>query len=299
MIAFFVILTSLAAITTLKCASATDEALIAYCGTRRDCPPSTSIESASLSLEIAGNGFHRTVHYSVEVNCSPITASDQCEFTLLQPLPATLFANIYELDNAASLGLGPRVKVFGKVDVESIEAAAEPTVLAISLNKAVNCTQLDTSGQVTADVKLHARYPRPMYLDNGSEGNWLLRLIQSPAKSIPLQAPQLYVHHLINGDNRDAMTWERVEEIKLRQSSLPEWGVPAANLLHAEFVPLITAGVVLLSAAAVVRQIVSDAGQDRKKVNATGVYSRDRYGEIAAFLAPQRRSARLRNKSAM
>ena len=51
-----------------------------------------------------------------------------------QPLPAGVYADIYELQNAASRGHGPPVRLFGEVDVESIAAYSEPTLLAVYAN---------------------------------------------------------------------------------------------------------------------------------------------------------------------
>jgi hypothetical protein len=50
---------------------------------------------------------------------------------VVQPLPPAIFADVYELDNAAAVGLGPLVKLFGPVDVESIEKYSQPTALVV------------------------------------------------------------------------------------------------------------------------------------------------------------------------
>lgn len=97
--------------------------------------------AATLTVQLSGSGAHRQLTYQVSLGCaegaaiagSP-AASHTCQAAILQPLPPSTFTNIYELDNAAAVGQGPWVRLFGPVDVESIEEYSQPTVLAVYLN---------------------------------------------------------------------------------------------------------------------------------------------------------------------
>lgn len=121
-----------------------EEAKQHHCG---DGCPEVGIATASLNVRLHGTGAHRHLLYRLTVHCTQQLSGDRrdgdpaaaslpppasCpQMAVLQPLPPAVFADIYQLDNAAALGLRPPVKLFGQVDVESIERYAQPTVLAV------------------------------------------------------------------------------------------------------------------------------------------------------------------------
>jgi hypothetical protein len=121
-----------------------EEAKQHHCGD--DCRE-VGIATASLNVRLHGTGAHRHLLYRLTVHCTQQLSGDRrdsdpaaaslpppasCpQVAVLQPLPPAVFADIYQLDNAAALGLGPPVRLFGQVDVESIERYAQPTVLAV------------------------------------------------------------------------------------------------------------------------------------------------------------------------
>jgi hypothetical protein len=108
--------------------------------------PGKLITPAEIGVVLSGSGFHKSLRYDLSLGSSQRSTTpgeehsmweEGCkpsEVAILQPLPAVLFANIYELQNAAAVGQGPAVRLFGPVDVESIERYSHPTVLAIYLN---------------------------------------------------------------------------------------------------------------------------------------------------------------------
>lgn len=86
---------------------------------------------------LLGAGAHRTLESWAAVVCNsgPDSAANaagvaSCELALLQPLPPAVFADPYELQGAARAGAGPPTRLFGPVDVESIEARSQATLLA-------------------------------------------------------------------------------------------------------------------------------------------------------------------------
>lgn len=129
---------------THGCWGQLDEAQRHFCG--GSCPKGGA--SASLAMSLRGSGAHRELIYRLSVTCtlsqqlkgsagsngaaqSSSATVSAVRAALLQPLPPAVFADIYQLDNAAALGQGPAVQLFGPVDVESIEQYSHPTVLAV------------------------------------------------------------------------------------------------------------------------------------------------------------------------
>ena len=101
------------------------------------------LPAVELAAALRGRGFHRTLEYTLDLAYSSdvgsgsqqeAAAQQRCEAALLQPLPAAAFASIYELENAAAVGQGPPARLFGPVDVESIESCSRPTLLAVYAN---------------------------------------------------------------------------------------------------------------------------------------------------------------------
>ena len=109
------------------------------CGATHVSPPAP----ARAELTLSGEGFHRELRYRVDLaegcGCglgaggalAETLAPTPCALAVLQPLPPALYADVYELRSAAAVGLGPQTRLVGPVDVESIEAASQPTVLAV------------------------------------------------------------------------------------------------------------------------------------------------------------------------
>lgn len=98
--------------------------------------------TAALHASLHGSGAHRQLVYRLTLQCpmaepAGAAAAQQpplsgCgEAALLQPLPPAIFADVYQLDNVAAMGQGPAVRLFGPVDVESIERFSQPTLLAV------------------------------------------------------------------------------------------------------------------------------------------------------------------------
>lgn len=95
------------------------------------------VQSAPLTYTISvttrGSGFHRSLQYNFGStrDCQSLgdSAALSSGVAVLQPLPAGIFADVYQLQGAAAQGKGPDIKYFGFVDVESIELYGQPTIL--------------------------------------------------------------------------------------------------------------------------------------------------------------------------
>jgi hypothetical protein len=230
------------------------EALAAHCGGGPCAAAHPDLGSAIVAAELVGAGAHRRLEYTVQLGClergadaadaaaAPAPRAD-CELALLQPLPAAVFADVYALDAAAVAGRGPRVRLFGAVDLEAVEARAAPTALAayaaVEARPGALPGALDACGGAALAVALHARYPRPAAPPPG--GGWRAALA-SPFVEVALPASALLAR--CGGG-----TWAAVPATARGPRA---WRVPAGNLLHARVVPAATALAVLAAAAAIV-----------------------------------------------
>ena len=123
-------------------------AIAEHCGSA-PCPQRGA--AARLTASLHGSGAHRSLQYQIQLRCpddrsaaapaagqggaaTPPPPPHCGDVALLQPLPPAIFADIYQLDNAAAVAQGPAARLFGPVDVESIEARAQPTLLAVYAN---------------------------------------------------------------------------------------------------------------------------------------------------------------------
>lgn len=93
------------------------------------------VKDTTVQPTLKGNGFHRMLAWDVGLTCKTTQQEVQvCELALVQHLPAVVYADVYELDNAAAKGLGPRTRLVGKVDLESTEQHSAPSALVVYTN---------------------------------------------------------------------------------------------------------------------------------------------------------------------
>ena len=134
--------------------------------------PSNGIRNSTVAAayaKLTGKGFHSRIQYTL--SSQEAVAEGACQITVLQALPAGVFADPYELANIARMPSKQKgcylqlsvYHVFGPSDVEKIEPECQPTLLSVSAE-----VQLPTSSSSSADCKdlhlhvpLHARYPIP------------------------------------------------------------------------------------------------------------------------------------------
>lgn len=114
-----------------------DEAIQAHCPgcAGVEAWPSGPASHAAVRCSLEGRGAHRRLTLMAQHDLPPGYGT----LLALQPLPAPVFADVYELAAAAGVGQGPRVTLHGAPDVESIAALAQDTVLAVQL-EAFNAT---------------------------------------------------------------------------------------------------------------------------------------------------------------
>lgn len=230
-----------------------DQALAAHCPIS-GCKIENDSNITHLNVSLIGLGFHRSLEITASLVGSPRVAT----VAILLDLPSAIYANAYELDNAALRNRGPRVKVFGNVDVESIQQFAKPTALAVYANLSQNVqSQPELESErgwsnairtVHVHLPLHARYPYPATpppvtgASRSSHWNWLT----SPQTTISIPSP------LILARNTDESDWMLVEH---KHEASCTWSVPTGNVLHTRFVIVTTVAVVIVSALLIIHSV--------------------------------------------
>lgn len=241
-------------------------------------PPITSIE---VGARLVGQGMHRLLRYVVTARCSqgsgsggssapPAAEEGQYEVALLQGLPAGIFADPYQLENAAAAGRGPRVMLFGPIDLESIETTAVPTALAVYGNLTLlgrSESRDDGCGSVASEVEVHARHPVPQ-LPTGTSP-WQ-RYVASPLMEHVLPPPVVLVRQGVHGP----LVLSRWARLPTTGGDRLSWRVPAGNLLHAWIAPAVTAASVLIGAASVLAALGAAPAADKAASSHTAAASR-------------------------
>lgn len=185
-----------------------------------------------------------------ELDRTAATRSPGGRMLMLQELPANVFADPYELatwQEEHSGRLRPTaIKLFGPVDLESMQSAASPQLLGITVGAlSVACSQALCSGPLTVSVPLHARYHPPAWPKPSS--GWL----GGPHATFTLPQPQV----LAGQDGQ----WLCPSGIVGRTSELQplQWQVPVGNLKHSTAVTGLTFAVLTCGAAVLVRQVLT------------------------------------------
>ena len=200
----------------------------------------------STDVVLAAKGFHSHIQYTV--NRQQASEHNVCQMMVLQPLPAGVYADPYELANIAGMSSTAvanqlqlsSYRVFGKIDVERIEPDCEPTLLSVSANID---TQLGTVNTATATilhlkVPLHARYPAPhpagdLLPAHPSYHNYSL---EGPTVVLRCSAT---TSHQANGETRLCQDVCHISSAKHELS----WTLPAGLTKHTWFVQTATSAV--------------------------------------------------------
>ncbi|KAL4859100.1 hypothetical protein ACK3TF_000876 [Chlorella vulgaris] len=257
-----------------------EEAKQHHCG---DGCSEVGIATASLNVRLHGTGAHRHLLYRLTVHCTQQLSGDRrdgdpaaaslpppascAQVAVLQPLPPAVFADIYQLDNAAALGLGPPVRLFGQVDVESIERFAQSTVLAVySSNHSAAPGQADnwlvlpfdpshkqagnTCSDIVLEVPLHARYPHPRQSQH-LETSWAAAVLSTVA-AVAIAPPLVLVRCPAAVSTLGSWQAASMEHAAMEaDQAAVQWDMPAGNLRHGSLVASVTAGAIACGTAAV------------------------------------------------
>lgn len=216
-----------------------------------------AMQSEAMQATMTTTGFHGQVQYALDQR--QLALSDQCQLTVLQPLPAGLYADPYELQNLMSTSGSDHgtnlqmsaFRLFGPIDVEKIESECNATILSVSAQIKVSSCEAKScpdKGHSILSLPLHARYPVPS--------------LQPLPGAVSLF---LGTHHQYNvADPAFRVECARPAESKAdcfasaQHSTRKQlhWTVPAGGLWHAQFVLFFTAITAVCGLCALLKTIV-------------------------------------------
>lgn len=216
-----------------------------------------AMQSEAMQATMKTTGFHGQVQYALD-QCQ-LALSDQCQLTVLQPLPAGLYADPYELQNLMSASAGDHgtnlqmsaFKLFGPTDVEKIESDCNATILSVSAQIQVSSHQAKSCSDKEHSIlslPLHARYPVPslqplpgvlsLFLGTHHQYN-----IADPAFNVKCARPAESKTDCFSSAQRST-------KVQLH------WTVPAGGLWHAQSVLFLTAITAVCGLCALLKTIV-------------------------------------------
>lgn len=218
----------------------------------------------SIRRSLQGTGFHRSLRLQI---APPATGSvPGCGLSLLQPLPSSIFADPYQLEDltrtSTQVGYGYTFSLLGPLDLELPAPACEDTALLLGLN--TSSWQQQQAGSATTllvVVPLHAKYSQPfaagfqgwhwtltghiaarlpwpyLLLDCRQQGG-TLSLLQPPSSHQQLTKSEQQPQQCSSGtDGKHSQSKHRTEESSSSGGCAGAddgmlWLVPAGNLDH-------------------------------------------------------------------
>ena len=188
-----------------------------------------------VASQLLGTGFHRTLQYSWRI---PISSSvDGCmqaapySLRIVQPLPAALFADPYQLADLAKLSnmrsdaVQWNATISGSLEVERTAVESKPTVLVLQVKYGDACRISDM--RKLLGVPLHARYPAPFDLQSSSMGSgagttWAVNV---PFMAVLLACDDETVWHAVVPSDEEYQTHPAIS-----------WNLPAGAVHHSKAV---------------------------------------------------------------
>ena len=199
----------------------------------------------SLCAKLIGHGSHRVATYSWVPTQLPAADGDrqqdlQRRFAIVQPLPAELYADMYELDGAARLSNGTdgvrwRPTPFGALDVEKTAPECEPTVLMIE----AAITLPVSHPEIQIRIPLHARYPAPQ--QRGAPGSLQLR-VSSTEMPVHMEGAQFFQMHETGAKCKLPQHSEHTEST---------WTIPSGSMTQHHLATVGTGLAILLACAVI------------------------------------------------
>lgn len=201
------------------------------------------LPTAAIRVNLQPTGFHGHIQYTLDH--SQLVLTDDCQLTVLQPLPAGIYADPYELGSLVSTSGGSKgfalqmssFRLFGTIDVEKIESECNATVLAVSAqlhtfrDETWSCPSMNHS---ILSVPLHARYPAPKMQPLPGSLTPFLGAHHQYNLADPTVSVKCASSPLLKSGCVSSAVSEANQAMQLR------WVVPAGGLWHALLVQLVT-----------------------------------------------------------
>lgn len=218
------------------------------------------MQAASTHMELHNTGFHGEITYTVDLPQD--MPFDTCNFTVLQLLPAGLFADPYELQHLVTTtvqrgksGLLSSFKVFGVFDVEKIETDCSQTLLSASAHYSASQTQVASRNAhmyILLRVPLHARYPAPHY----SDASGLRTFVWSGLHHYNITKPLFRVECAGASAATPQCYSTPAQQTGKRSQQVLHWTVPTGGMWHMQLVEVVTALTAVFSLCVLLKTIL-------------------------------------------
>ena len=204
----------------------------------------------AFSSRLLGAGFHRTVEYSWTCKSAACKPAGECSISIIQPLPAALFPDMYQLDDIARMSSSRADAVIWRATLdeslipEGTEGEGEPIVLVVQARSSVAHGVLNR--RAILRIPLHARYAVPVKVPPQSAGsNWAT----SPTISTAVPLATLL---LSSADGTVVIDDSEYLSGTSPSTSGSAWDLPAGSKSHGKVVAHATSVAVLMSCTVVV-----------------------------------------------
>lgn len=218
-------------------------------------------------VRLDGQGFHRQLHCTVQLLSVPLSAaegclnmqacylgpSSECNIAILQPLPAEIYADPYELNRfAAAEDQLHAIEICGEADIESTALFAKPQMISMLWSNVLTHSQvaafvraaqehaqnnsscsapLGTSAILSFDVPVHARYPSPAEQSHLLTGTFATAAICAPFAQFSRSASLGLCHGQLP------------TTVHPQCQVVAEWQIPAGIADHMHLVLMLTFGI--------------------------------------------------------
>lgn len=224
------------------------------------------MQAASTHMELHNTGFHGKITYTVDLPQD--MPFDTCNFTVLQLLPAGLFADPYELQHLVTTtvqrgksGLLSSFKVFGVLDVEKVETDCSQTLLSASAHYSASQTQVASRNAhmyIALRVPLHARYPAPHMFDPSGLGTFLW----SGVHHYNITKPLFRVEYASGLDATTHCYSTPAQQTSKGSQQFLGWTVPTGGMWHMQLVEIVTVLTAVCSLCVLLKALVHGSKTD-------------------------------------
>ena len=227
-------------------------------------PQCQHMPAGATDIKLDNTGFHGHITYTVSLTSVMDLAA--CNLTVLQLLPAGIYADPYELENVVTTSHEVRgnalhlssFKVFGVVDVEKIESDCSQTLLSVSAWHAASQTQGESctaQSHVRLTVPLHARYPPPTEARTSGFATQLFGGLHQ----YNITQPVFQIERAEQSGPRRTCYSSPIQEASTNAQQTLHWTVPTGGMWHMQVVEIVTTLTAVYSVCYLLKSISQDA----------------------------------------
>ena len=227
-------------------------------------PQCQQMPAGATDIKLHNTGFHGHITYTVSLNEAVDLAA--CNITVLQLLPAGIYADPYELENIVTASGNMRdnglhqssFKVFGVVDVEKIESDCSQTLLSVSTWYAASQAPLESctaQSHLKLTIPFHARYPPPSVARTSGFATQFFGGMHQYSVTQPI----FRVEHADQLGPGRLCYLKAVQEANSNAQQLLHWTVPTGGMWHMQLVEIVTSLTAICCACYLLKSVFRDA----------------------------------------